>query len=368
MMIGGWKKPTGMLLSCRVFQRKWTSFVLFILVLFLVFKLFLFQEPHGGGTAVSGSHFANSSKVVVAYCRGDWARDGLFQLFNISDNRWYFVLEEEPTSATLVAHSAWGTCTGKYPNATKIFIDMEPNTHRGSENHITVSTVRPSDALSTNVLYVPYALWSFAERKAASTSDLLRTYSYSEAEQKFKEKTKFAAFAARYCSRDNKQGETRTRFFDMVSTKYKSVDALGNCRHNVDPPTQVEPPFDNHRDMVISWYRPYKFTLCFENTQLMGYITEKLFNGLLADTVPIYWGTPDIDELVNTDAIIVCNEEGDNTFHSCIDELVALDRNASLWIQKLQAPLFRNGTLPLWLRWNFYSEQLLSMLEKFLQT
>ncbi|EME32386.1 Putative fucosyltransferase R654 [Galdieria sulphuraria] len=307
----------------------------------------------------------NSKKVVVvAYCKEDWAYKGLFELFNVSHKWWYFVLKEEPERADVIAHSPWGTCSGKYPNATKIFIDMEPNAHRGSEHSITVSTVKPAES-SSNVLYIPYALWSFAERKAAVTTDLLRNLSYSEAEKKWKAKSWFAAFAARYCSRDNKLGETRTQFFDILSTKYKPVHALGNCRHNMDPPSRVDPPYDNNRDMVIQWYRPYKFSFCFENSQLTGYITEKLFNSFLADTIPIYWGAPNIDELVNTNAIIVCNEEN-NTFESCIKQIIALDSNSTLWIQKLQTPLFKGGALPSWLLWRTYSEQLLSMLAKFL--
>ncbi|GJQ08791.1 hypothetical protein GpartN1_g582.t1 [Galdieria partita] len=307
---------------------------------------------------------SNSKRVVVAYCKNDWAWKGLFELFNVSDERWHFVLKEEPERADIVAHSPWGTCMGKYTDVTEIFIDMEPNIHKGSENSVTISTVKPTES-SVNVLYVPYALWSFAERKAAVTTDLIRNLSDLEAEEKLREKSRFAAFAARYCSRDKKLGETRTYFFDILSSKYKAVDALGNCRHNMDPPSRVDPPYDNDRDMVIEWYRPYKFSFCFENSQLTGYITEKLFNSFLADTIPIYWGAPNIDELVNTDAIIVCNE-GNNTFKSCVEQVIELDLNRTLWKQKLQIPLFKDGALPLWLQWKTYSEQLLSMLIKFL--
>lgn len=48
----------------------------------------------------------------------------------------------------------------------------------------------------------------------------------------------------------------------------------------------------------------YKFTLCFENTIFPGYITEKLFDCLLAGTIPIYLGAPDIDAYVPKDVFI----------------------------------------------------------------
>jgi len=48
----------------------------------------------------------------------------------------------------------------------------------------------------------------------------------------------------------------------------------------------------------------YKFTLCFENTIFPGYITEKLFDCLLAGTIPIYLGAPDIGDYVPKDILV----------------------------------------------------------------
>lgn len=43
----------------------------------------------------------------------------------------------------------------------------------------------------------------------------------------------------------------------------------------------------------------YRFNFCFENTSnVPGYITEKLFDCFLARTIPIYWGAPNIKEVV----------------------------------------------------------------------
>lgn len=38
----------------------------------------------------------------------------------------------------------------------------------------------------------------------------------------------------------------------------------------------------------------YRFCLCFENSVLKGWMTEKLFDCFFAGTVPIYWGAPDV--------------------------------------------------------------------------
>jgi len=49
----------------------------------------------------------------------------------------------------------------------------------------------------------------------------------------------------------------------------------------------------------------YKFCLCYENN--MGeddYITEKIFDAMRSNTVPIYWGAPNIDSYVDPGAFI----------------------------------------------------------------
>jgi len=42
----------------------------------------------------------------------------------------------------------------------------------------------------------------------------------------------------------------------------------------------------------------YRFALCFENTQIEGYVTEKIFDCFFAGCIPIYFGAPDIESLV----------------------------------------------------------------------
>jgi alpha(1,3/1,4) fucosyltransferase len=48
----------------------------------------------------------------------------------------------------------------------------------------------------------------------------------------------------------------------------------------------------------------HKFALCFENAIIKGYITEKIFDCFFAGTVPIYWGAPNIEEVVPSNCFI----------------------------------------------------------------
>ncbi len=48
----------------------------------------------------------------------------------------------------------------------------------------------------------------------------------------------------------------------------------------------------------------YKFALCFENSILKGWITEKIFDCFVAGTVPVYWGAPDVQDFIPSECFI----------------------------------------------------------------
>lgn len=48
----------------------------------------------------------------------------------------------------------------------------------------------------------------------------------------------------------------------------------------------------------------YKFALCYENSILNGWITEKIFDCFFAGTIPIYWGAPGITDYVPENCFI----------------------------------------------------------------
>ena len=51
----------------------------------------------------------------------------------------------------------------------------------------------------------------------------------------------------------------------------------------------------------------YKFHITMENSQVEGYVSEKLFNGALGGGVPIYFGANDIGRYVNDLSFIHCS-------------------------------------------------------------
>ena len=56
---------------------------------------------------------------------------------------------------------------------------------------------------------------------------------------------------------------------------------------------------------------PYRYSVVIENSRESGYFTEKIIDALLLETVPIYWGAPDIGEYFDTTGMLVCQSEAD---------------------------------------------------------
>lgn len=66
----------------------------------------------------------------------------------------------------------------------------------------------------------------------------------------------------------------------------------------------------------------YRFSLCFENMAMEGYVTEKIFDCLYAGTIPIYLGAKDIEQLIPADAYIDSRRYG--SWDEMCDQVLSL--------------------------------------------
>jgi hypothetical protein len=66
-------------------------------------------------------------------------------------------------------------------------------------------------------------------------------------------------------------------------------------------------PFDDKSDGLA----PFRYSVVIENGREENYFSEKLLDAVFCQTVPIYWGCPNISDFVDTSAMIVCNSETD---------------------------------------------------------
>ena len=69
--------------------------------------------------------------------------------------------------------------------------------------------------------------------------------------------------------------------------------------------TRQLPVADNGRQTKLDTIARYKFCLAMENSIAPDYVTEKVYDGLLVGTVPIYLGAPNIDDFLPGERSII---------------------------------------------------------------
>ena len=71
----------------------------------------------------------------------------------------------------------------------------------------------------------------------------------------------------------------------------------------------------------------YRFSICFENMQLPGYVTEKMIDSLVAGSLPIYLGSPDIETIVPKEIFVDIRNFDD--FEKLENYLLEIDENSA---------------------------------------
>lgn len=118
--------------------------------------------------------------------------------------------------------------------------------------------------------------------------------------------SKKSSFASCICSHD--RNGLRSQMVDSLSN-IGTVSCPSKFRHNDD--SLIKDYGDDKMEYLKSFY----FNICPENSNCMGYVTEKLFQAIYSGCIPIYWGSynrPE-QEVLNQDAIILWNKDGDNS-------------------------------------------------------
>ena len=106
----------------------------------------------------------------------------------------------------------------------------------------------------------------------------------------------------------------RDRYFHLLSV-YKPVTSLGRaCSTKNMPHTRfVNNETETYNDIAVRLYASFKFVLAVENTWKPGYVTEKLINPIIANSVPLYWGHPSAFEYINKKRVVYLPEFTDSS-------------------------------------------------------
>ena len=148
------------------------------------------------------------------------------------------------------------------------------------------------------------------------------------------EKQKFCAFV--YA---NSGIQFRNDFFKRLS-KYKHIDSPGAALNNmptIDRPGSREQYYVSY-DTKVNFLKKYKFTIAFANESSLGYTSEKIYHAMLANSIPIYWGNPQVQRDFNTKSFINVHQYA--SLQQVVQEIIKLDKNDKLYLEYLKEPWY----------------------------
>jgi hypothetical protein len=116
-------------------------------------------------------------------------------------------------------------------------------------------------------------------------------------------------------------------------SKYKKVDSGGRWMNNVGGPVEDKAAFT----------RKHKFAICFENNSSPGYTTEKIIDGMLVSSVPIYWGNPLVNLDFNSSSFVNFHERAtagslSRALDELVEQIIELDRDDARYLEILSQP------------------------------
>jgi hypothetical protein len=133
--------------------------------------------------------------------------------------------------------------------------------------------------------------------------------------------------------------------FCRTLAKRRRVDCPGRVLNNMK--NAIEPRNGDWVQGKLDFIKNYKFTIAFENSDSIGYTTEKLIHPMLANSIPIYYGNRDAArDGFNPRAFI-----NGNDFNS-LDELAKfvseLDQDDKRYMKLLREPPLLVDSVPDW--------------------
>lgn len=179
--------------------------------------------------------------------------------------------------------------------------NVTPNAHYYKDNCIKDTDISLGFDYIDTENYIRFPYWLFRFFPITSDKDIIAT-KVKEFNSAYYEKSKFCTLIASH---------------DITGIRTKMLYAV-----NTIAPVMLPGKFlQNDKTLITDfknnkhdYLQQFKFNICPENDVYSGYVTEKIFDALAADCIPIYWGgdIPPEPQVINKDAIIFLNPDSPN--------------------------------------------------------
>jgi len=214
------------------------------------------------------------------------------------------------------------------PDAVRVFItgeNVEPDMDQ-CDFAITFS------ALTDHPNHFRLPLWVWDLRRIGVEPHALVKRPDTDWERMAREKTGFCNFIYSH------DVAFRNATFTHLN-QYRRVDAAGRCMNNMGGATVPGGMMGK-----IDFIRRYKFTLAVENAIWPGYSTEKLVEPMVAGSIPIYVGDPNVGNDFNSASFI--NFSQFNTMKEMKEFVRHIDNDQEEYIDMLSQPFFQDNRAP----------------------
>lgn len=135
----------------------------------------------------------------------------------------------------------------------------------------------------------------------------------------------------------NPNGKTRNRFLELLGKKM-NVTYAGNYKNNIGGCISYNYNTEGYKNYVSQ----FKFIISMENTSYDTGITEKITHGMLAKTIPVYWGSHRIYDYFNKERFLNLESDTDNEINKVIDQMIYIKNNEDEWLNIVNKKVFPN--------------------------
>lgn len=215
-------------------------------------------------------------------------------------------------------------------------IEYDPN-ETSPKKYIIFTPYRDNYGEDKHIFFFPWISIQFIRYH-------LLNYIYKYQHNKDYSKKKF--FIA-YCNKN--QTKERTDFMNKLVENNTNIN-IDKEIHSLGPhyiaktvSKRIPQKYSSPNIHLVNALNAYKFNVVFENCEKNGYITEKLLQAFIANTIPIYWGDHVLaKKIFNPDAMICVRDFQD--VETCAKFICNMSEDD---IQRmLNEPMFRDNIIP----------------------
>lgn len=148
-------------------------------------------------------------------------------------------------------------------------------------------------------------------------------------EKEYDSKTKNISYI-----QSNPRCEPRNQFVQYLQENF-TVNCGGPHMNNIG---YVIP---RNRTAKMDFLRQHKMNIAFENGTYPGYVTEKLLDAFYSNTLPIYWGSPNVGRDFNVKSLLHINCDG--YYHRGYGSIIRkLSADKTAWCDVMSQPRFNH--------------------------